>query len=76
MQTKAVELAKKSDYVLLYIGLDEISESEGLDRAHMKLPQSQVDLLNAVAAVNMNVIVIMSAGSAVEMPWLNQCKLI
>ena len=74
MQAKAVELAKKADYVLLYIGLDEISESEGLDRSHMKLPQSQVDLLKAVAAVNGNVIVVMSAGSTVEMPWLDQCR--
>ncbi len=74
MQAKAVELAKQGDYVLLYLGLDEISESEGLDRAHMKLPQSQIDLLNAVAEVNPNVIIVMSAGSSVEMPWLDKCK--
>ncbi len=74
MQAKAVELAKKADIVLLYIGLDEISESEGLDRPHMKLPQSQIDLLEAVAAVNHNVVAVMSAGSAVEMPWLGRCK--
>ena len=74
MQAKAVELAKKADIVLLYIGLDEISESEGLDRPHMKLPQSQIDLLEAVAAVNSNVVAVMSAGSAVEMPWLPKCK--
>lgn len=74
MQAEAVELAKQADYVLLYIGLDEISESEGLDRAHMRLPQSQIDLLNAVAEVNENIIVVMSAGSAVEMPWLDKCK--
>ena len=74
MQAAAVELAKKADVVLLYLGLDEISESEGLDRAHMKMPQSQIDLLSAVSAANPNVVVVMSAGSAVEMPWLNQCK--
>ncbi len=74
MQAKAVELAKKADIILLYIGLDEISESEGLDRAHMRLPQSQVDLIEAVAAVNPNVVAVMSAGSAVEMPWLPRVK--
>ena len=74
MQAEAVDLASKSDYVLLYIGLDEISESEGLDRSHMRLPQSQIDLLNALAEVNENIIVVMSAGSAVEMPWLDKCK--
>ena len=74
MVAAAVELAKQADYVLLYLGLDEISESEGLDRANMKLPQSQVELLGAVSQANANVIVVMSAGSAVEMPWLDQCK--
>ena len=76
MQAKAVELAKKADVALLYIGLDEISESEGLDRPNMKLPQSQIDLLEAVAAVNPNVVAVMSAGSAVEMPWLDKCKVV
>ena len=74
MQARAVELAKKADIVLLYVGLDEISESEGLDRSHMKLPQSQIDLLEAVAAANPNVVAVMSAGSAVEMPWLPKVK--
>ncbi len=74
MQARAVELAKKADIVLLYIGLDEISESEGLDRSHMRLPQSQIDLIEAVAAVNPSVVAVMSAGSAVEMPWLPRCK--
>lgn len=74
MQQKAVELAKKADYVLLYIGLDEISESEGLDRSNIDLPKSQMELLNMISKVNKNVIAVMSAGSVVAMPWLNQCK--
>lgn len=74
MRQKAVELAKKADTVLLYLGLDEISESEGLDRPHMKLPDSQVQLLKAVSDVNPNVVIVMSAGSAIEMPWLDQCR--
>ena len=74
IQARAVDLAKKADVVLLYIGLGEISESEGLDRAHMKLPQTQVDLIEAVTAVNPKVVAVMSAGSAVEMPWLPKCK--
>ena len=74
MQARAVELAKKADIVLLYIGLDEISESEGLDRSHMRLPQSQIDLIEAVSKANPNVVAVMSAGSAVEMPWLPKVK--
>lgn len=74
MREKAVALAKRADVVLLYIGLDEISESEGLDRSHMRLPQSQVELIEAVSAVNPNIVAVMSAGSSVEMPWLDKCK--
>ena len=44
------------------------------DWAHMRLPQSQVDLIDAVAAVNPNIVAVMSAGSAVEMPGPDKCK--
>ena len=70
----AVTVAKLADYVLLYLGLDEISESEGLDRSTLAIPQCQIETLKAVSEANPNVIVVMSAGSSVEMPWLNQCK--
>jgi len=74
LQNKAVELAKKADVVLLYLGLNEISEAEGLDRSHMKMPENQISLLNAIEKVNKNIVVVMSAGSVVEMPWLLKCK--
>ncbi|MBR3271185.1 MAG: glycoside hydrolase family 3 C-terminal domain-containing protein [Clostridia bacterium] len=74
MQQKAVELAKKADTVLLYLGLDEISESEGLDRSTLSLPKCQIELLDAVAAANPNIVVVMSAGSSVEMPWIDKVK--
>ena len=74
MRDKAVELARKADYVLLYIGLDEISESEGLDRSTLALPECQTEVIKAVTAANRNVIVVMSAGSSVEMPWIDSVK--
>ncbi|MFC4320057.1 beta-glucosidase [Litchfieldia salsa] len=70
----ACALAKKADVVLLYIGLDEATEAEGLDRQSMKIPENQIDLLNAVYEVNQNIIVILSSGAAVEMPWINKVK--
>ena len=70
----AVTVAKLADYVLLYLGLDEISESEGLDRSTLAIPQCQIETLKAVSAANPQVIVVLSAGSCVEMPWLDQCK--
>lgn len=74
MKKAAVELAKRADKVLMYMGLDEVSECEGLDRAGMKLPESQVDLLKAVYEVNPDIIVVLAAGSPVEMPWIGCCK--
>ena len=67
-------LAKKADIVLLCLGLDELRESEGLDRADMKLAENQQRLLAAVAAVNPNVVVLLSAGAPVETPWAGQCR--
>ena len=70
----AVGLARNAKVVLLYMGLTEISESEGMDREHMRLPENQEELLAAVAAVNPNVVVVLAGGSPVEIPWLDQCK--
>lgn len=74
MENEAVELAKKVDIVLLYIGLDEISESEGMDRPNMRIPDSQVQLLKKIAKVNPHIIAVVSAGSAIEMPWITDCE--
>lgn len=74
LEKEACTLAKSVDVVLLCIGLDEILESEGLDRQHMKMSQSQVQLLNKLAKVNKKIVVLFSGGSPVEMPWLDKCK--
>ena len=69
---EAVAAAKNAETVLIFAGLDEISESEGMDREHMRMPQAQNDLIEAIANVNDNVIVVLSAGSAIEMPWYDK----
>jgi beta-glucosidase len=70
----AVDCAKLADVVLLYMGQDELIESEGMDRDHMALRQNQIDLLEAVHAVNPNIVVVLSGGSPVETPWIDKCK--
>ena len=65
---EAVALAKQAEVVLLCVGLDEISESEGLDRSHLRMPKCQLDLLEAVSAVNQNVVLVISGGSSFLMP--------
>ena len=74
MMQQAADLAKQADYVLLYLGLDEISESEGLDRSTLSIPPCQIETLQAVSRANPNVIVVLSAGSSIEMPWLDRCR--
>ena len=73
-KAEAVALAKKADTVLLCLGLDEIKESEGLDRADMKLADNQIELLQAVQQTNPNTVVIVSAGASLETPWLANCR--
>ena len=73
---RACELAAKADAVLFYMGLDEASEAENLDRKDMKIHLDQIELLSALAEVNENIIAVMAAGSAVEMPWESKCRAI
>ena len=74
LKAEAMLLAKNADVVLLCMGLDEIKESEGIDRADMKLAENQLELLAAVAAANPNVVVLLSAGSSLESQWIKDCK--
>lgn len=73
-KAEAAALAAKADVVLLCLGLDEIKESEGLDRADMKLADNQIELLQAVQQANPNTVVVLSAGASLETPWLAHCR--
>ena len=64
----AVQTAKSADLVVLCMGLDELSECEGLDRTNMDLPKSHTTLLNAIARVNENIVLVLSGGAPFVMP--------
>lgn len=74
LEASAVAAAKNADVAIVFMGLDEVSESEGLDRNHIDLPKAQVKLLAAVARANPHVIVVLSAGSVVDLSWETHCK--
>lgn len=74
LRDEAVALAEKADVVLLCMGLSEANETEGAERLHMRVEENQVELLDAVAAVNRNVVVLFFSGSTVETPWLDRAK--
>lgn len=71
---KACELAMRAETVLLFLGLDEGGEAEGIDRSDMRLPENQLELLTALSAVSRNIVVVLSCGGAVEMPWQDRAR--
>lgn len=73
---EALDIASRADIVLFFFGLNEDSESEGMDRTHMRIPQNQINLLQELGQVNKNLVGIISAGSAIEMPWHHYFKAI
>ncbi|HMR49048.1 MAG TPA: glycoside hydrolase family 3 C-terminal domain-containing protein [Arachnia sp.] len=74
LENRAVTAARNADVVVVFMGLDEVSESEGLDRTHIDLPEAQLTLLRAVAKANSQVVVVLSAGSVVDLGWEGHCK--
>lgn len=69
---EAVEAAKKAKVAVVFAGLPDSYESEGYDRTHMRMPECQNRLIEAVAAANPNTVVVLHNGSPVEMPWIDK----
>lgn len=72
MMAQAVEAARTADLAVLFLGLPDAFESEGYDRAHMRLPDCQLALLDAVTAAQPRTAVVLHNGSPVEMPWADK----
>ncbi len=68
LRAEAVDLAAGVDTVVLFLGLGEDAEGEGWDRETTDLPVEQLELLEAVAAVNPRIVLVLSHGSAVTLP--------
>ena len=64
---KALRLARRADCVIFCGGLDEMAATEGLDRKTLALPTAQRRALRALAAVNPNIVLVLSAGSVVDL---------
>ncbi len=74
LEADAIRVAADADIVVIFAGLPESFESEGFDRHHMKLPDCQNSLIEKIAAVQENVVVVLHNGSPVEMPWIDKVK--
>lgn len=72
--SEAKRAAADADVAVIFAGLPDRYESEGFDRTHLRLPENQIALIRAVAEAQPNVIVVLSNGAPVEMPWLGSVK--
>ena len=74
MLREAVEAAKSAETAIIFAGLPDSFESEGYDRTHMRMPQCQITLIEEVAKVQSNTVVVLHNGAPVEMPWIDKVK--
>ncbi|MCU9612604.1 glycoside hydrolase family 3 C-terminal domain-containing protein [Caldibacillus lycopersici] len=72
--SEAKEVASSADKVVLFVGLPDRYESEGYDRKHLQMPVNHVKLIEEVAKVNRNIVVVLSNGAPIEMPWIDKVK--
>lgn len=74
LQEEAVKAAQEAEIAVVFAGLPDNFESEGYDRKHMNLPDCQNTLIERIASVQKNVVVVLHNGSPVRMPWKEQVK--
>ena len=72
LSDEAVAAAREADTVVVFAGLPESYETEGADRTTLDMPQVQNELIEKLAAVNKNVVVVLHNGAPVAMPWVDK----
>ncbi len=76
LRIDAIDLAASSKLVLLFLGSSHGDDTECYDRHDMHLSESQVRLFEAIYAQNKNVVLILSSGSPMELPFASKCRAI
>ena len=72
---QAKKVAKGKDAVVVFVGLTDAFESEGYDRSHINMPEAHNYLLEELAKINENIIVVTSGGSPIQMTrWIDSVK--
>ncbi|GAK72041.1 putative beta-glucosidase [Agrobacterium rubi TR3 = NBRC 13261] len=71
---EAVAKAAACDVALVFVGRDGQWDTEGLDLPDMRLPGRQEELIEKIAAVNTNTVVVLQTGGPVEMSWLDKVQ--
>lgn len=71
---EALHCAQGADTVVLFVGLPECYESEGVDRTSLALPEGMNTLVDIVCAAGKPVVVVLQGGTVVELPWRDQVR--
>ena len=74
MLAEAVKAAKSAEIAVIFAGLPDNFESEGYDRKHLRMPDCQNRLIEEIAKVQPNVVVVLHNGAPIEMPWIDKVK--
>ncbi len=72
LEEEAVRTAEECDMAVLFLGLPESYETEGLDRENINIPENQNHLVDAVYEVQKNIAVVLYGGSVMELPWIDK----
>lgn len=72
--SEAKQVAAAAEVAVLFVGLPDRYESEGYDRSHLRLPDSHIQLIEEISAVRPNIVVVLSNGAPIEMPWIDCVK--
>lgn len=72
--SEAIRAAALAETAVVFAGLPDAFESEGFDRTHMRLPEYQNELIEAICKANPYTVVVLHNGSPVEMPWIHKVK--
>ena len=76
LREEAISIAKKNEIVVMFVGLTENFECEGVDRKNLNIPENQNKLIEEIYKVNRNIIVVLSNGAPIIMPWKDKVKAI
>lgn len=71
---EAMEVAQKAEIAVVFAGLPDQCESEGFDRENMKMTEGHLRMIDTVAKVNPNTVVVLLSGGVVECPWADCVK--
>lgn len=69
---EALNLAKDYEKIIFFAGLTDYVESEGCDRDNMRIPNNQLNLIDALIKTGKKIIVILYGGSPMELPFADQ----